>query len=107
MKRVLFIMALLVSVCTFAQSWQGKPIVRIEDKSPSIMFVFSDSSTAYVKKANVSYIVNFTGSQWVQMGYMYEGATSKIITFSYSSITAPHLESAKLLSDTLNVWIGR
>ena len=105
MKRILLGFSLLLSLSLSAQSWQSKPVVRIEDAGQSFLYTFSDSSDAYINKCNVSYIVNLPNSQWVQLGYMYDGSTSRIITASYSAITQPDLASAKILSDTLNAWL--
>lgn len=106
MKRLLLSFLLTFStIISFAQSWQGKPVVRIENDGQSFLYTFSDSSTAYINKCNVSYIVNMPNSVWVQVGYMYDGSTSRIITASYSAITQPDLASAKILSDTLNAWL--
>lgn len=105
MKRILLGFSLLLSLSLSAQSWQSKPVVRIEDAGQSFLYTFSDSSDAYINKCNVSYIVNLPNSQWVQLGYMYDGSTSRIITASYSAITQPDLASAKVLSDTLNAWL--
>jgi hypothetical protein len=105
MKRILLGFSLLLSLSLSAQSWQSKPVVRIEDAGQSFLYTFSDSSDAYINKCNVSYIVNLPNSQWVQLGYMYDGSTSRIITASYSAITQPDLGSAKILSDTLNAWL--
>jgi len=105
MKRILLGFSLLLSLTLSAQSWQSKPVVRIEDAGQSFLYTFSDSSDAYINKCNVSYIVNLPNSQWVQLGYMYDGSTSRIITASYSIITQPDLGSAKILSDTLNAWL--
>ena len=106
MKRLLLSFLLIFStIISFAQSWQGKPVVRIENDGQSFLYTFSDSSTAYINKCNVSYIVNMPNSVWVQVGYMYDGSTSRIITASYSAITQPDLASAKILSDTLSAWL--
>ena len=104
-KKYLFSFLLVFSVSAFAQSWQSKPVVRIEDAGQSFLYTFNDSSNAYINKCNVSYIVNLPNSQWVQVGYQYDGSTSRIITASYSAIIQPDLGSAKELSDTLNAWL--
>ena len=56
-KKYLFSFLLVFSVSAFAQSWQSKPVVRIEDAGQSFLYTFNDSSNAYINKCNVSYIV--------------------------------------------------
>ena len=105
MRRLLLLILLTVSTLLYAQSWQTKTVVRVQDVSSSIKLVFSDSSYAYIQKAKISYIVNFPNSANVQIGYLWEGGTSKIVTFKYNTITQPTSSSAKALSAILNTWL--
>jgi hypothetical protein len=104
MKRILLVIIACISFC-FAQSWQTKDVVRIQDVSASLKVVFKDSSFVYLQKCNVSYIVNQSGSTYVQIGYQWDGSTSKIISFPYNSITQPTASGAVSLVQILNSWL--
>lgn len=104
MKKIALLLIVCASYC-FSQSWQTKDVVRVQDATSSIKIVFKDSSFAYLQKCNISYIVNQSGSTYVQIGYQWDGSTSKIISFPYNSITQPTASSAKSLVQTLNTWL--
>ena len=105
MKRLVLLSLLFASTLLFAQSWQSKDIVRVQDVEQSIKLVFSDSSYSYIQKSNISYIVNFPNSTYVQVGFLWDGGTSKIVSFKYNTITQPSSGSAKELSAILNSWL--
>jgi hypothetical protein len=104
MKKILFIAFAFVSVC-YAQGWQSKQVVRLQKVSSSIKIVFKDSSYVYIQKSSISYIVNQSGSTYIQIGYKWDGSTSKIVAFPYNSITQPTASSAKSLVQILNSWL--
>jgi len=97
---------LLLSTLSFAQSWQSKDVVRIENTESSFHYTFYDSTTLYIQKQNVSYIVSLPNSNYIQVGYLYEGATSKIMSCTYNTLTQPVLSSNSELVDTLNAWLN-
>lgn len=105
MKRFILLLLLFASVLLYSQSWQSKDIVRVQNINESIKLVFSDSSYSYIQKSNISYIVNFPNSPYVQVGYLWDGSTSKIVSFKYNTITQPVSSSAKSLSAILNSWL--
>lgn len=106
MKRINLFLLLLLSTLSFAQSWQSKDVVRIENTESSFHYTFYDSTTLYIQKQNVSYIVSLPNSNYIQVGYLYEGATSKIMSCTYNTLTQPVLSSNSELVDTLNAWLN-
>lgn len=106
MKRINLFLLLLLSTLSFAQSWQSKDVVRIENTESSFHYTFYDSTTLYIQKQNVSYIVSLPNSNYIQVGYLYEGATSKIMSCTYNTLTQPILSSNSELVDTLNAWLN-
>lgn len=106
MKRINLFLLLLLSTLSFAQSWQSKDVVRIENTESSFHYTFYDSTTLYIQKQNISYIVSLPNSNYIQVGYLYEGATSKIMSCTYNTLTQPLLSSNAELADTLNAWLN-
>ena len=106
MKRINLILLLLISTFSFAQSWQSKTVVRIQNTDKSFYFTLEDSSTLCIQKQNVSYIVTFPNSNYIQIGYLYDGATSKIMPCTNNTLTQPLLGTNSELADTLNAWLN-
>lgn len=105
-KRLSTILLLFFACTAFAQSWQSKEAVRIENTESSFHYTFRDSTTLYIQKQNISYIVSLPNSNYIQVGYLYEGATSKIMSCTYNTLTQPALGSNAELADTLNAWLN-
>lgn len=105
MKRVLSVCLIFIIAVVSAQSWQSKDVVRVQNINSSIKLVFTDSSYAYIQKSNISYIVNQPNSAYVNIGYLWEGGTSKIVSFKYNTVTQPVSASAKALSAIINTWL--
>lgn len=105
-KRLSTILLLFFACTAFAQSWQSKEAVRIENTESSFHYTFRDSTTLYIQKQNISYIVSLPNSNYIQVGYLYEGATSKIMSCTYNTLTQPLLGSNAELADTLNAWLN-
>lgn len=106
MKKIFVTLFVAINALSFAQSWQTKTIKRIENTDKSFYLTFFDSSSAYIQKQNVSYIVTLPNTNYLQIGYMYEGSTSRIITIQKNLLTQPISISASELADTLNYWLG-
>lgn len=106
MKKIFVTLFVAINALSFAQSWQTKTIKRIENTDKSFYLTFFDSSSAYIQKQNVSYIVTLPNTNYLQIGYMYEGSTSRIITIQRNLLTQPISSSASELADTLNYWLG-
>jgi len=102
---ITLLLLLVLNMMCFAQAWQTKAIKRIENTEKSFYFTFIDSSSAYIQKQNVSYIVTLPSNN-VQIGYLYEGGTSRIITVQSNILTQPVISSNTALADTLNYWLG-
>jgi len=98
-------MSLCVSTLLFAQNWQSKDAVRIENVGQGMKFVFTDSTFSVIQKSKISYIVNFPNSSTVQIGFMWDGSTSKVVNVRYNTLTQPTSSSAKGLSAILNSWL--
>lgn len=105
MKKAIVLILITVSLFAYSQSWQTKQVVRLQNATKSIKIVFVDSSYAYIQKQNISYIVNQTGSTYVQIGYQWDGSTSRIISFPYNSITQPAHSTPKSLTQILQSWL--
>lgn len=88
-----------------AQSWQSKDVARVQNVTSSLKLVFTDSSFVYIQKEKISYIVNFPNSVYVQIGFLWDGGTSKIVNIKYNTISQPSTASAKALSALINSWL--
>lgn len=105
MKKIMLLSLVLLSIVLYAQSWQSKTVARVQNVDESIKLVFTDSSYCYIQKSNISYIVNFPNSTYVQIGFLWEGGTSKIVNIQYNTISSPSTASAKALSALINSWL--
>lgn len=102
MKKLIIILFFVISVITFAQSWQNKTVARLQSVGSSIKVVFSDSAYAYIQKTKIVSISDMPNSTYVQIAYTYDQSTQRTISFPYNSITQPVGSSAKDLSSKLN-----
>lgn len=105
MKKIITLLFIATVLLVKAQTWQTKQVVRLQDANKSIKVVFYDSTYVYLQKSKISYIVNQTGSTYVQIGYQWDGSTSRIISFPYNSITQPEHKTSKSLTQILNSWL--
>lgn len=105
MKKIMLLSLVLLSIVLYAQSWQSKTVARVQNVDESIKLVFTDSSYSYIQKSNISYIVNFPNSTYVQIGFLWDGGTSKIVNIKYNTISSPSTASAKALSALINSWL--
>ena len=105
MRKLFILIVLFITSISFAQSWQSKDVARVQNVSSSIKLVFTDSSYVYIQKQKIGYIVNFPNSKYVQIGFLWDGGTSKIVNIKYNTISQPVSASAKALSALINSWL--